>query len=314
MNVGAVIQARMSTPRCPGVALRRLGETTLLEMLVDRLCHAKLLMQWGTLPSTSHSFGTSFLRSAVGERMHSHRRNLAGHTDLDSNGLRQRAATFASTNQAATWHNGAWQINASIEARPPICVVASSASSDDPIEAYCRHRQWTFLRTDSVDVHEQLAEAAEHCGWDGVLQANTRSPFLDPELVDQALRLFIAHDVDAVTNAAQPGFPHGQMVAAFRTAQLTFDLVEAARSTSHTNLHSDRIDFTRLIRFKAERDFSHVQLAVECEEDFRAASALCRAFSKPAWMYGWRELAQRRMALSKTSVAQRPVAFGKAAA
>ncbi|HMX44283.1 MAG TPA: NTP transferase domain-containing protein, partial [Elusimicrobiota bacterium] len=101
-----------------------------------------------------------------------------------------------------------------------VAVVTSTDSSDDALAAACAREGVPLERGDLDHVARRLAEAAVRRGLDAFVRVNGDSPFLDPLLIGEAVRVFRAGAWDVVTNVFPRSFPPGQSVEVVRTAAL----------------------------------------------------------------------------------------------
>ena len=98
--------------------------------------------------------------------------------------------------------------------------MTSTDSSDDALAAACAREGVPLERGDLDHVARRLAEAAVRRGLDAFVRVNGDSPFLDPLLIGEAVRVFRAGAWDVVTNVFPRSFPPGQSVEVVRTAAL----------------------------------------------------------------------------------------------
>ena len=230
MRIGAVIQARMTSQRCPGKVLRPLGDSTVLGYLIDQLCQSVHLCD-------------------------DHREDSLAR----------------------------------------ICVATSDHASDTPIADYCTNHHWQCVRGSLSDVASRFALALEATAWDAFIRISGDSPLIDPRLVDVAIERFREGDFDLVTNVFPRSYPRGQSVEVIKTATFIkmLNRIENQEQREHVTpvFYANPQDY-RIANIRAERNHSHVQLAIDTEEDYAVVSAICNTLTRPAWGYDWSDLAR----------------------
>ena len=172
-----------------------------------------------------------------------------------------------------------------------IVVATSVASSDDPVEEYCRRRDLAVHRGSLEDVAERLLGAAEAAGLDAFARVNGDSPLLDQRLVDRGVELMRASEADLVTNVRPRTFPPGESVEVVRT-----DALAAVVGTDRTQEEREHVtgplyegDF-RVLRFEAPDPRTDVSYTLDTPEDHARLDAILRAMERPHWEYSWEEV------------------------
>lgn len=237
VKVGALIQARMTSERCPGKMLRSLGHHLLLGQVLENLSRSSSLTNQQPSDPASH------------------------------------------VDQA--------------ESNWSICVATSSEPTDDSIAEYCKEHGWDCARGDLNRVAERLLNAATDRGWDVFVRISGDSPLLDYRLVDQAVELFHANEVDLVSNVFPRRFPKGQSVEVIRVAAMQ-DAIEKFESpedfehvTPYFYRHADQF---RIESLQHTSDMSSVQMSVDTEYDFQITQSICQGISNPVSSYPWHVL------------------------
>ncbi|MBL0348785.1 MAG: NTP transferase domain-containing protein [Elusimicrobia bacterium] len=99
-------------------------------------------------------------------------------------------------------------------------VVTSTDPTDDALAAVCAENGVPLERGDLRHVARRLAEAAARRGLDAFVRVNGDSPFLDPLLIAEAVRVFRDGAWDVVTNVFPRSYPPGQSVEVVRSSAL----------------------------------------------------------------------------------------------
>ena len=94
-----------------------------------------------------------------------------------------------------------------------VVVASSRSASDDPIASSCEELGFTCFRGSDGDVLDRIYQAACEVGADVIVRITGDCPLIDPDLIDQAVGIFLAADPpwDLVANRLPEGrdFPVG---------------------------------------------------------------------------------------------------------
>jgi len=83
-----------------------------------------------------------------------------------------------------------------------VMVATTSESSDDPLAAYCQENGIAVFRGQMQDVLDRFYQAAKIAQADVVVRITADCPVIDPGLIDDLVRQFLASKVDFATNLA----------------------------------------------------------------------------------------------------------------
>jgi spore coat polysaccharide biosynthesis protein SpsF len=172
-----------------------------------------------------------------------------------------------------------------------IVIATSTDPSDDPTAAFALERQIACFRGSLPNVALRILGAGEEFGADAVVRISADSPFLDPTLVDQALRIFRNESCDVVTNVRPRTFPRGQSVEVIALTALRRATEQMA--TPEEREHVTPYLYAHPAQF-AIRSFvtpdgrPEVQLSIDDAEDHRRCAAILDSLPGPPWQVGWR--------------------------
>lgn len=133
-----------------------------------------------------------------------------------------------------------------------IVVATTVHASDDPIVSLCRDMGVRVYRGSEEDVLQRVLDAATTAGADVIVETTGDCPLIDPDLVEQVIRMYRHHRVDYASNTVVRSYPDGMDVEVFATDVL-------ARAAAVTQNPSDREHVSRYIWRHPER-FSQIQL------------------------------------------------------
>lgn len=101
-----------------------------------------------------------------------------------------------------------------------IVVATSVATADDRIEALAIREGMACYRGSETDVLDRVIRAQKMMNADVVVELCGDCPLIDPEVIDRAVRRFLAGDCDLVTTTAPQSYPQGLDVEVFTLAAL----------------------------------------------------------------------------------------------
>ncbi len=178
-----------------------------------------------------------------------------------------------------------------------VVLATSDDPSDDPVAAFARDRGVACYRGPLQDVAGRVLGAAAMAKAEAFVRITGDSPFMDPWLVDQAVRLFQAGDFDLVTNTQVRSYPKGMSVEVVRTASLE----RALRMTADPD---DREHLTRwfyrhpqacrIVNFTSGQGLAEVQLSVDTPDDLAMARRIAGRLGGPQAMGDWRQVLAAR--------------------
>jgi len=174
-----------------------------------------------------------------------------------------------------------------------ITVATSVDRTDDLVSAFCDDYGLTCVRGELDNVVGRLLAAAEHIGTSAFVRISADSPLIDPEIVDEGVRLFDPAEVDIVTNVHPRSFPKGQSVEVISVNSLR--RVAAESSTSYDLEHVTPYiyghpEHFRIRNFSRPRDDSAIQMSVDDESDFVAFVSVLGQMTRPQWQYSLDDL------------------------
>lgn len=160
-------------------------------------------------------------------------------------------------------------------------VATSTQASDDPLAAFLVSRGQAVFRGAPIDLLGRFARCAESVGGSShVVRIKGDAPFVDPALVDKAVRIALDSGADYVANRGWFGFPKGLEVEVIRTPLLIAaagaDRDPLARTSPTAFLRSDP-DRYRHANFAAPRDLSNLDWRVKTHADLTFARGVYAA-------------------------------------
>lgn len=174
-----------------------------------------------------------------------------------------------------------------------VCLATSDRSIDDPLVEFVTKRGFRVWRGDEQDVLGRYALAARGEGADIVVRITCDCPLLDPEVVDDVIRLRDQNNADYASNGLILDWPDGLDCEVFTADQL-FEADRLARDLY------EREHVTPWIRNVGARSKVHLpgpgapvadqRWTLDTEEDYAFFKRLFALLPEPAVMLNWREI------------------------
>lgn len=125
--------------------------------------------------------------------------------------------------------------------------------TDNALEAFSRQAGINCYRGSEEDVMARVIGAVESAGADVVVEITGDCPIIDPQIVEQTIRMFKAHHADYVSNAQVRSYPDGMDTQVFRldtlkrSAAMTHDALDHEHVTLHIRNHSEIFSHVHLV-------------------------------------------------------------------
>lgn len=134
-----------------------------------------------------------------------------------------------------------------------IVLATTTNATDDPLAAFAEAEKLTIFRGSEEDVMARVIGAAECGGADAVVEITGDCPIIDPDLVEQTIRMFFHHNADYVSNSLVRSYPDGMDTQVFslealkRSAQMTNDPLDREHVSRHMCQHPELFSRVHLI-------------------------------------------------------------------
>ena len=159
-----------------------------------------------------------------------------------------------------------------------IIVATSSDPSDDALAGLVVSRGYSVHRGAGGDILDRIARCAEAVSAvSHVVRIKGDAPFVDPGLVDEAIRLALASGADYTSNRVIRTYPAGMEVEVIAAAALRAAAGEArdplARISPTAAIRAQPLRFSQA-HLKARRDWSHLDWRVKTPADLAFARSI----------------------------------------
>lgn len=172
---------------------------------------------------------------------------------------------------------------------PTHVVVATTVLlEDDAIVDLCRDLKVDCFRGDEADVLDRFWQCSSAHSYPYIVRVTADNPFVEPLIIDQALRLMLAQDCDYVGNKVKPTFPIGLDIEVFKKQALHRAWLDAKSSMDreHVTFYIwNRPQQFKLHNFENEVNLSHLRWTVDYPEDFLFADKVYRELYKEGQIF-----------------------------
>jgi|TARA_B110000259_G_scaffold112874_1_gene128774 spore coat polysaccharide biosynthesis protein SpsF len=126
-----------------------------------------------------------------------------------------------------------------------ICLATTTNSTDDVLVDFAYKENISVYRGSESDVLSRVVGAAESVGATIIVEITGDCPIIDPEIVEQAIRIFHCNNLDYVSNAKVLSWPVGMDVQVFslstlkRSQSMTSDPIDQEHVASHIRRHPE---------------------------------------------------------------------------
>ncbi len=134
-----------------------------------------------------------------------------------------------------------------------IVLATTVKADDDVLEAFARSEKIGCFRGSHDDVMGRVIDAAKSAEADVVVEITGDCPIIDPQIVEQTIRIFKAHDAAYVSNARIRTYPDGMDTQVFRletlqrSASMTSDPLDREHVTLHIGSHPELFPQVHLV-------------------------------------------------------------------
>jgi spore coat polysaccharide biosynthesis protein SpsF len=126
-----------------------------------------------------------------------------------------------------------------------IVLATTVNATDQPLVDFAAREKLRIFRGSEDDVMERVIGAAESVGAEVIVEITADCPIIDPDIVEQVVRIFQRNDADYVSNAKVRSYPDGMDVQVFRletlkhSAAMTRERLDREHVTRHIGMHPE---------------------------------------------------------------------------
>ena len=166
-----------------------------------------------------------------------------------------------------------------------IVIATTINKKDDSIVKFAEDFGIRFYRGSEEDVLERVVKAAESVRADIIVEVTGDCPLLCPEVIEQALGIYLSGDYDVVANVRELSYPQGVDVQVFSYEKLK-DISEKTNDPAHREHVSlyfyEKPEKYRICHLEAPAEFHapHLRFQLDYEEDLRFIREIYEALYK----------------------------------
>lgn len=174
-----------------------------------------------------------------------------------------------------------------------IVIATSVDPRNEPLAQHVQALGYQCSRGSENDVLDRYVQAARSARADVVIRITGDCPLVDPVLVDDAVRHFMAVDVDYLSNTSPPSYPDGLDIEVFTLAALERAALETQKEFDHEHV-TPYLRESGKFRQKSisnDEDLSSLRWTVDEPADFEVITRVFEYFA-PNIHFGWQQVLQ----------------------
>lgn len=176
-----------------------------------------------------------------------------------------------------------------------IVIATTTNVSDDPLCEFARRDGVRIHRGSEEDVMARVIGAASEAGADVVVQITGDCPLIDPDLVEQTIRMFFAHKAAYASNSIIRSYPDGMDTQVFRldslcrSEQMTSDSLDREHVSRHLVKHPEIFPQVHLIA-PPSLTWPELGLTLDEESDYRLLKKIIETLGVADPLFGCAEV------------------------
>jgi glutamate-1-semialdehyde 2,1-aminomutase len=172
-----------------------------------------------------------------------------------------------------------------------IVVATSDNAQDDALAEYCSNLNVRCVRGSEDNVQNRFLKVAEETGAETIVRITADCPLVDPEIMDEAIQLYLHTGCDYVSNVTPATFPDGLDVEVFSTSALVkaSTMGDKFAQTEHvTSLIRESDEFNKK-NIENDKDLSQVRWTLDNSSDLEVLRGIY-ALSDHVSHMGWKDV------------------------
>ena len=170
-------------------------------------------------------------------------------------------------------------------------ILATTVNSDDDILVeFAKEENIKYFRGSEEDVMLRVVEAADSVGADIVVEITGDCPIIDPQIVEQTILMYMANNVDYVSNGHIRSYPDGMdtQVFALNILKKSLSMTDELLDHEHVTLHiRDNPKLFTKINFIAPPELNWPELGLTLDErhDYNLLKIIIEHFSQKSILF-----------------------------
>ena len=178
-----------------------------------------------------------------------------------------------------------------------IVLATTINKADDELEEFSKRIGIGCYRGSENDVMARVIGAAESADADVIVEITGDCPIIDPQIVEQTIRVFNANQADYVSNAHIRSFPDGMDAQVFRletlkrSAAMTDDVLDHEHVTLHIRNHPEVFSQLHLVA-PPETHWPELGLTLDEPKDYELLKKIIEHFEPTNPLFSCRDIVQ----------------------
>ncbi len=178
-----------------------------------------------------------------------------------------------------------------------IVLATTINKTDNELEEFSKKIGIGCYRGSENDVMTRVIGAAESAGADIVVEITGDCPIIDPQLVEQTIRVFNANQADYVSNGHIRSYPDGMDTQVFRlktlkrSATMTDDILDHEHVTLHIRNHPELFSKLNLVA-PPETHWPELGLTLDEPNDYELLKKIIEHFESTNPLFSCRDVIQ----------------------
>lgn len=173
-----------------------------------------------------------------------------------------------------------------------VIVATSDLPADDAIVQECERLSIRCFRGSESDVLDRYYWAAKNFDADAVVRITSDCPLIDPQLVDETIRVFETQEADYASNVIPRTYPRGLDTEVFTAEALAWAWLEAREPHQREHVTPYLYEHPEIFKMAsaiADEDFSHHRWTLDTPEDLDLIRAIYSRFDNRD-DFSWRDV------------------------
>jgi spore coat polysaccharide biosynthesis protein SpsF len=164
-----------------------------------------------------------------------------------------------------------------------ICLATTTNFTDDVLVDFASKEKISVYRGSETDVLSRVVGAAESVGANVIVEITGDCPILDPEIVEQAIRIYHCNNHDYVSNVKVLSWPVGMDVQIFslstlkRSQSMTSDPLDQEHVASHIRRHPELFSHLNIVA-PASMHWPELGLTLDERDDYLLIKTIIEYF------------------------------------
>lgn len=182
-----------------------------------------------------------------------------------------------------------------VQSLSEIVLATTINEADDQLEEFAKRMNIGCYRGSESDVMQRVICAAESAEADIVVEITGDCPIIDPQLVEQVIRIFIANQADYVSNSHIRSYPDGMDTQVFKlstlkhSAAMTEDQLDHEHVTLHIRNHPKHFSKLHLVS-PPESHWPGLGLTLDESRDYELLKKIIEYFEPTNPLFSCRDV------------------------